>query len=316
MAINLNKDGEESGKRESGSDKPKSSINLGKSDSPDKKPIDLKKSVTHNPSTESTSSNVYEPASGNISSEQSDSESGSKLFRWLGILFFVLVGAGIAYFSAKKKADSSANETKSDAVAPAATTTDTISAVDRGPATGVPDSATLPDINASAGVGGGNGATGTAQSGQPATTSEPAAAVKQAESKPANAGPSTNTTTKPAETVSASAGSNETIRALFQSGSSSGSALSGNDIRKIKDYLKRNPAGRIVVEGFASSEGDAGLNQQLSVQRAERIKKFMISRGIASGSIEATGRGTENPVGDNNTAEGRKLNRRAQITLQ
>jgi len=80
--------------------------------------------------------------------------------------------------------------------------------------------------------------------------------------------------------------------------------------------MKMDTAVKFVVKGYASSEGTATHNMTLSQDRANSVKVYLINSGVRSGSLTATGYGTSNPVADNNTEDGRKLNRRVEIHLQ
>jgi outer membrane protein OmpA-like peptidoglycan-associated protein len=80
--------------------------------------------------------------------------------------------------------------------------------------------------------------------------------------------------------------------------------------------LKGNPESKIVVEGHTDSQGSASLNQDLSVRRAQSVRDYLVSRGIAADRITAQGIGPSRPVAPNNTAEGRADNRRVEIVVQ
>ena len=52
---------------------------------------------------------------------------------------------------------------------------------------------------------------------------------------------------------------------------------------------------------------------RLSQARAETVRKYLISQGVAADRITVRWRGEEEPIADNNTAAGRAMNRRAEI---
>jgi outer membrane protein OmpA-like peptidoglycan-associated protein len=72
----------------------------------------------------------------------------------------------------------------------------------------------------------------------------------------------------------------------------------------------------IVVEGHTDSKGKATDNETLSLKRAESVRTYLVSRGIPSDKITATGLGSNRPVADNGTADGRANNRRVEIVVQ
>ena len=83
-----------------------------------------------------------------------------------------------------------------------------------------------------------------------------------------------------------------------------------------KALAEQNPDSKIVVEGYTDSQGGASFNQDLSQRRAESVRSFLTSHGIASDRVSAQGFGPASPVADNASAEGRADNRRVQIVVQ
>jgi OOP family OmpA-OmpF porin len=53
----------------------------------------------------------------------------------------------------------------------------------------------------------------------------------------------------------------------------------------------------------------------LSLKRAEAVRNFLISKGVAGTRLTAKGYGATLPVGDNATAEGRAMNRRVEFKV-
>jgi outer membrane protein OmpA-like peptidoglycan-associated protein len=70
------------------------------------------------------------------------------------------------------------------------------------------------------------------------------------------------------------------------------------------------------VAGFTDDRGSAQSNQVLSQNRAEAVKKYLVSKGVAPASLTARGYGEENPVADNATESGRAANRRVELHAQ
>jgi len=70
------------------------------------------------------------------------------------------------------------------------------------------------------------------------------------------------------------------------------------------------------VIGYSDSTGSDAANQRISLQRAEAVKTYLVTRhGIDPSRITTEGRGSAEPVGDNATAAGRAQNRRAVVIL-
>ena len=87
-----------------------------------------------------------------------------------------------------------------------------------------------------------------------------------------------------------------------------------NDVAKA--LSEQDPDSRIVVEGFTDSQGGVAFNQNLSQSRADSVRVYLVSHGIASDRVTSQGFGLAQPIADNGTAEGRANNRRVQIVVQ
>jgi OOP family OmpA-OmpF porin len=79
------------------------------------------------------------------------------------------------------------------------------------------------------------------------------------------------------------------------------------------DTLKANPDMRIEVRGYTDSIGSDAYNMRLSKRRAESVKSFLVSEGIAADRITTDGFGPASPVADNSTKEGQAENRRVEV---
>ncbi len=79
--------------------------------------------------------------------------------------------------------------------------------------------------------------------------------------------------------------------------------------------LKQNPDARVEITGYTDNIGTPESNKWLGRQRAERIARILMRKGIAKERIIVKSGGQENPVADNATKEGRKLNRRVEIKI-
>jgi outer membrane protein OmpA-like peptidoglycan-associated protein len=67
------------------------------------------------------------------------------------------------------------------------------------------------------------------------------------------------------------------------------------------------------VHGHTDAMGNYADNMQISQLRAETVRQYLITKGIASGRIRAVGFGSSSPIDDNKTAEGRARNRRIEV---
>lgn len=101
--------------------------------------------------------------------------------------------------------------------------------------------------------------------------------------------------------------------ASFDVGSS---RLQRGDIPGLEEVVStatEHPEINFVVEGYTSNTGGEQMNQRLSEERANSVKRYLVGKGVAAERITTKGFGEANPIADNNTAEGREANRRVEI---
>ncbi len=85
---------------------------------------------------------------------------------------------------------------------------------------------------------------------------------------------------------------------------------------EIADVIKKNPhIKKIAIEGHASSEGNKQYNKRLSDSRAKSVMKYLVDKGIPAEALTATGFGSERPIAENDTEEGREKNRRVEFNI-
>ncbi len=77
--------------------------------------------------------------------------------------------------------------------------------------------------------------------------------------------------------------------------------------------MKMDPSAKFMLSGYASAEGTDEHNMQLSVDRANAVKEYLVNSGVSGSNLTAKGFGESNPVADNTTEDGRVLNRRVEI---
>jgi OOP family OmpA-OmpF porin len=85
---------------------------------------------------------------------------------------------------------------------------------------------------------------------------------------------------------------------------------------KAATQMKIDPSAKFTLSGYASAEGTADHNLQLSVDRANAVKSYLVNSGVNGDNLIAKGYGESNPVADNNTDAGRVINRRVEIRKQ
>lgn len=94
--------------------------------------------------------------------------------------------------------------------------------------------------------------------------------------------------------------------------------LSGEQVKldKIAEILKQYNNRDIMVSGHTALAGTAEGRMKLSEERAATVTNYLLSKNVRSADrIVIRGYGAEKPVADNNTEEGRRRNRRVEITI-
>ena len=71
----------------------------------------------------------------------------------------------------------------------------------------------------------------------------------------------------------------------------------------------------IIAVGHTDAVGADAYNQKLSVQRAEAVKAYLVTKGIEKNRVYTEGKGEKQPVADNKTKEGQAKNRRVEIEV-
>lgn len=84
--------------------------------------------------------------------------------------------------------------------------------------------------------------------------------------------------------------------------------------RAAKQILAANPK-EISIAGHTDSAGDPKANYQLSLQRAETVRTFLIRQGVMEEKIKAVGYGDTRPVAPNDSEENRQKNRRIEVVF-
>lgn len=86
-------------------------------------------------------------------------------------------------------------------------------------------------------------------------------------------------------------------------------------LAKISGIVLAYPDLKLNIEGYTDSIGSDQYNLELSDKRANSVKGYLISQGVKPDNVSSTGFGKADPVADNSTAAGRKLNRRVEMVV-
>lgn len=104
---------------------------------------------------------------------------------------------------------------------------------------------------------------------------------------------------------------------LFASGKAELLPAAQLKLNSVADALiQQDPDSKMVVEGHTDSQGGEAYNQDLSQRRAQTVRDYLVSRGVAADRATAQGFGPSRAIADNKSAEGRANNRRVEIVVE
>ena len=87
------------------------------------------------------------------------------------------------------------------------------------------------------------------------------------------------------------------------------------ELEKLYRMLSDNPGVRVEIGGHTDDTGSDDLNIRLSEARAKSVVKYLVQKGIEASRLSHRGYGKGQPVQDNSSAEGRRLNRRTEVMI-
>jgi len=92
--------------------------------------------------------------------------------------------------------------------------------------------------------------------------------------------------------------------------------ISDEILYEVRDAIQQDPSIEIVeVQGHTDDDGTEDYNQQLSQERADAVRQWLIQAGVPEDKLVAKGYGFEKPVADNRIRTGRLQNRRVQFMI-
>ena len=93
-----------------------------------------------------------------------------------------------------------------------------------------------------------------------------------------------------------------------------------DDIKRVADFMKEYPDSTAVIEGHTDNvdtHHEPERNMRLSQARADNVRKYLVDKfGIDGSRLTAKGYGGKAPIAGNDTAEGRKKNRRVEAVIE
>lgn len=103
---------------------------------------------------------------------------------------------------------------------------------------------------------------------------------------------------------------------FFESGSADLKSVSLTELNKLKELLATNTTLKIQINGHTDNVGSETNNLNLSQNRAKAVADYLIEQGISADRLSYKGFGESEPIDSNETAEGRKNNRRTEFVTK
>ena len=111
-------------------------------------------------------------------------------------------------------------------------------------------------------------------------------------------------------------GQSFTLEAIqFESGLAKLSSRYQAGCARLAQWMLDNPGVKIQVIGHTDNVGSAPFNAALSYDRASAVRTFLTSRNVEESRIETSGKGSSQPIAQNETEEGRSINRRVEVVI-
>jgi OOP family OmpA-OmpF porin len=102
---------------------------------------------------------------------------------------------------------------------------------------------------------------------------------------------------------------------LFKQSSTELLEESKEELNQVVAFMKQNLSVRILLSGHTDNRGVVVDNLKLSQMRADKIKQYLVSKGISGKRIKGKGFGGSKPLLPNDSEENRKMNRRVEFTI-
>lgn len=102
----------------------------------------------------------------------------------------------------------------------------------------------------------------------------------------------------------------------FKTGTSVLSSASRSVLDDVAAVLLENQHLQFEVSGHTDNTGNYQNNVNLSANRANSVKQYLVDKGVESNRLSARGYGPDKPVASNDTTNGREMNRRVELVLQ
>jgi len=100
---------------------------------------------------------------------------------------------------------------------------------------------------------------------------------------------------------------------VFASGSATLSPTSEGILQKALNTLEAYPNMKVEISGHTDNTGSQATNKRLSQSRADAVKTWLVTKGVAADRVRTAGYGPDKPIASNSNKEGRQKNRRIEF---
>lgn len=102
---------------------------------------------------------------------------------------------------------------------------------------------------------------------------------------------------------------------LFATGQSTIVGANNSNLSRLAVFLNQYDDRTVIIEGHTDSVGAESSNMELSQNRADAVKNYLVREGIAASRLSAMGKGEGSPISSNVTDTGRQQNRRVEVII-
>jgi OOP family OmpA-OmpF porin len=102
---------------------------------------------------------------------------------------------------------------------------------------------------------------------------------------------------------------------LFATNSATLLPSSYESLNELAEFMLLKTTLKIELAGHTDSDGNDGFNLSLSQKRADAVRNYLIKKGVQANRMTAVGYGETQPIADNNTEDGKQLNRRTEVRV-
>lgn len=102
---------------------------------------------------------------------------------------------------------------------------------------------------------------------------------------------------------------------IFDSGRSKIRSVSFEELDRLSQWINSRPMMIIQLEGHTDFQGNARANMELSQERVDAVKEYLVSKGVNRNRVLTKAFGGTQPVTEDRSAEGKAKNRRVELRV-